>query len=205
MTTIEALPTFTDEELAKLGTAEASTDYVSPQGETYDDLGLVFPQRPGPKPTTTDDEPHEQLDQLGGEELWDEMHKRAFALEGVREDRSGYSFPETRALWLEPELAKGPKDAFIFEQEFAHIHPRPNPSWHLQLPPELAILAISAGWGEIHPVTWYGVSPANSMMLYSPRNEQELEVVWSLVEESHRYATGQPQKFKLEPKPKASG
>ena len=74
---------------------------------------------------------------------------------------------------------KGGPEAFIFEREFAHIHPRPNPSWHLQLPPELAILAISAGWGEIHPVTWYGVSPANSLMLYSPRNAEELEVVRS--------------------------
>jgi len=33
---------------------------------------------------------------------------------------------------------------------------------------------------------------------------EELEVVWSLVEESHRYAMGEPQKFKLEPRPKGS-
>jgi hypothetical protein len=157
MEAIQSLPNLSEKELSSLGTAEATTDYVSPQGETYDDLALVFPQRPGPRPTTTDDEPHEQLDQLGSEELWDEMHRRAFALPGVREDRSGYSFPETRALWLEP---------------------------------------------EIHPVTGYGVSPANSLMLYSPRNPDEMEVVWSLVEESYRYATGQPQKFKLEPRPK---
>ena len=203
MRTIESLPTFSEEELAELGTAEASTDYVSPQGESYEDLAIVFPQRPGPRPTTTDDEPHEQLDQIGSAELWDELHKRAFELPGVREDRSGYSFPETRALWLEPDQAKGPPEAFIFEREFAHIHPRPNPSWHLQLPPQLTILAISAGWGEIHPVTWYGVCPANSLMLYSPRNAEELEVVWDLVEESHRFASGQPQKFTLEPRPKA--
>lgn len=201
----ESLPTLTEKDLAGLGTAEASTDYVSPQGESYEELTTVFPLRSGPRPTTTADEPHEQLDQLGSAELWDELHRRAFALPGVREDRSGYSFPESRALWLDPDLAKGPPDAFIFEQEFAHIHPRPNPSWHLQLPSELAILAISAGWGEIHPVTWFGVCPANSVMLYSPRNAEELEVVWDLVEESYRYATGQPQKFVLEPKPKGSG
>lgn len=204
MKTIDSLPTFSEEELAGLGTAEASTDYVSPQGESYEDLAIVFPQRPGPRPTTTDDEPHEQLDQLGAVELWDELHRRAFELPGVSEDRSGYSFPESRALWLEPDLAKGPPEAFIFEREFAHIHPRPNSSWHLQLPLQLTVLAISAGWGEIHPVTWYGVCPANSLMLYAPRNGEELEVVWDLVEESYRFATGQPQKYVLEPRPRAS-
>jgi hypothetical protein len=40
-------------------------------------------------------------------------------------------------------------------------------------------------------------------MLYSPRNEQELEVIWDLVEESYRFASGQPQKYAHEPKPKA--
>lgn len=203
MQSTEPLPALSDKDLAGLGTAEASTDYESPQGESYENLSIIFPQRPGPRPTTTDDEPHEQLDQLGSAELWDELCRRAFALSGVREDRSGYSFPETRALWLEPELAKGPPEAFIFEQEFAHIHPRPNPSWHLQLPWEIAILAISAGWAEIHPVTWYGVCPANSVMLYSPRNPEELEVVWDLVEESYRFATGQPQRFVREPRPQA--
>ena len=134
MRVTEPLPTLSEQELEQLGTAEPSTDYVSPQGESYENLEIVFPQRPGPRPTTTDDEPHEQLDQLGPVELWDELHRRAFSLPGVREDRSGYSFPETRALWLDPELAKGPPEAFIWQQEFAHIHPRPNCSWHLQLP-----------------------------------------------------------------------
>jgi len=199
----EPLPTLSEEELAELGSAEPSTDYVSPQGETYDNLEIIFPQRPGPRPTTTDDEPHEQLNQLGPVELWDELHQRALSLRGVHEDRSGYSFPETKALWLDPELAKGPPEAFIWKQEFAHLHPHPNSSWHLQLPWELTSLAISAGWAEIHPVVWLGVAPANSVMLYSPRNEEEMEVAWDLVEESHRFASGEPQKFVLEPRKKS--
>jgi hypothetical protein len=44
-----------------------------------------------------------------------------------------------------------------------------------------------------------GDAPANSMMLYSPRNAEEMEVVWGLVEESYRYATGQPQEFVIAP------
>jgi hypothetical protein len=203
MRATEPMPTLSEQELAELGSAEPSTDYVSPQGESYEDLEIVFSQRPGPRPTTTDDEPHEQLDQLGPVELWDELHERALALPGVHEDRSGYSFPETKALWLDPDLAKGPPEAFIWKQEFAHLHPRPNSSWHLQLPWELAVLVLSAGWAEIHPVVWLGVAPANSVMLYSPRNAEEMEVVWDLVQESHRFARGELQKFVLEPREKS--
>jgi hypothetical protein len=203
MRVTESLPTLNEQELEALGSAEPSTDYVSPQGQSYDNLEIIFPQRPGPRPTTTDDEPHEQLNQLGPVELWDELHGRALALPGVREDRSGYSFPETKAFWLDPGLAKGPPEAFVWKQEFAHIHPRPNSSWHLQLPWELVTLAISAGWAEIHPVVWLGVAPANSVMLYSPRNAEEMEVVWELVEESYRFACGEPQNFTMEPREKS--
>jgi hypothetical protein len=36
--------------------------------------------------------------------------------------------------------------------------------------------------------------------LNTSTTEEELEVIWTLVEESYRYATGQPQEFKIEPR-----
>lgn len=181
-----------------LSSKAENTDYV-PQHDGYDHHRRIFPARPGPTPTITDHEPQEQLDQLGPEEVWDEMLRRANQLPGVAERDSAISVAGARAFWLDEGLVKGPEDSMIIEREFAHIHPRPDGSWHLQLPYELTILAISGGWGEIHTVVWLGDAPANSMMLYSPRNREELEVVWALVEESYRYATGQPQVFKIEP------
>lgn len=186
-------------ELDGLGSKPPTTGYELKHAG-YEDHLRIFPERPGPEPTITTEEPQEQLDQLGPPEVWDEMVRRANELPGVAEHDSVISVKGARAFWLDPELIKGPQDSLIMETEFAHIHPRPDSSWHLQLPYELTVLAVSAGWGRIHTVVWMGDAPANSMMLYSPRNEAEMEVVWSLVEESYRYATGQSQRFKIEPR-----
>lgn len=194
------LPTELPEvKLDELGSKPPTTDYEL-QHEGYDNHLRIFPERPGPEPTVTTVEPQEQLDQLGPAEVWDELLRRANGLPGVSEHDSVISVKGARAFWLDAEMIKGPKDSLIMETEFAHIHPRPDSSWHLQLPYELAVLAVSAGWGRIHTVVWLGDAPANSMLLYSPRNEQEMELVWSLVEEAYRYATGQPQGFVIEPR-----
>jgi Family of unknown function (DUF5519) len=184
--------------LEGLGSKSKTTTYEL-QHDGYEHHKMIFPTRPGPEPTITTEEPQEQLDQLGSEEIWDEMLRRANELPGVTEGDSVISVKGARAFFLPEDLIKGPKDSLIMENEFAHIHPRPDSSWHLQLPHELAVLAISGGWGRIHTVVWMGDAPANSMMLYSPRNSEEMEVVWGLVEESYRYATGQPQEFVIEP------
>jgi len=192
----EQLP---DVDVTALGSKPMTTDY-EPLHDGYDHHRRIFPVRPGPRPTVTTHEPQEQLDQLGPEAVWDELVRRANELPGVVERDSAISVKGARAFWLDEELVKGPEDSMIIEREFAHIHPRPDSSWHLQLPHELAILAVSGGWGEIHTVVWLGDAPANSMMLYSPRNADELEVVWALVEESYRYAAGRPQAFRIEPR-----
>ncbi len=192
----EALP---EVDLEGLGSKEETTDYV-PLHDGYDNHQRIFPARPGPTPTVTEHEPQEQLDQLGPEDLWDELEGRASELPGVTARDSVISVKGARAFWLDEEIVKGPGDSLIIEREWAHIHPRPDSSWHLQLPAELALLAVSGGWGRIHTVVWLGDAPANSMMLYSPRNKEEMEVVWNLVDESYRYATGQPQRFKIEPR-----
>ena len=181
-----------------LGSKPKTTTYEL-QHDGYDNHRMIFPTRPGPEPTITTEEPQEQLDQLGPEEVWDELLRRANELPGVTEGDSVISVKGARAFFLPEEMIKGPKDSLIMENEFAHIHPRPDSSWHLQLPHELAVLAISGGWGRIHTVVWMGDAPANSMMLYSPRNTEEMEIVWGLVQESYRYAIGQPQEFVIEP------
>ncbi|MEA2333323.1 MAG: hypothetical protein QOH58_3461 [Thermoleophilaceae bacterium] len=186
-----------DVDVSRLGSKPETTDYVP--FESLERHRRTFPVRPGPAPAVTNHEPQEQLDQLGPEQLWDELMRRSRELPGVTERPSAISVEGARALWLDDEYVKGPEDSMIIEKEFAHIHPRPDSSWHLQLPYELAVFVISAGWGQVHTTVWLGIAPANSVMLYSPRNEAEMEIVWALVEESYRYATGQPQEFRNEP------
>ena len=49
---------------------------------------------------------------------------------------------------------------------------------------------VRKGWAEQHPVARTGRIPPNVVMIYAPRDEEEVGVVAGLVEEAHRYAGG---------------
>jgi phospholipase/carboxylesterase len=159
----------------------------------------IFPRRAGPKPLTTHHEPHQQITQHGPVELWDELVERAAALPDVTVIDSLVSVPGAQAFWLDESVPKGPDAAFQIEREFAHVHTRPDGSVHLMLPLDLAALAMGAGWGEPHTYVFRGLDQPNSIMLYAARTREELDVVWMLVEESYRYARGEPAQFTIAP------
>ena len=93
-------------------------------------------------------------------------------------------------MWLSESVPEGPRGGFMIGREFAHIHPLPDGSLHAALPPETAEEAVKKGWAEQHPVARMGHIPENVVMIYAPRDEEELEIVLRLVEESRRYAGG---------------
>jgi hypothetical protein len=153
---------------------------------------LPLPQRSGPRPRTTPTNPHTQLDQQPADlAIRDELARRLFSLEGVEERPSAISVPGARALWLADPDAGGPSEAaFLVGREFAHLHPRDDQSLHAMLPPALAEEAIDAGWAELHPVARLGLIPETAVMIYAPRDEEELEVVERLVRASYDFARG---------------
>lgn len=154
------------------------------------DRTMPLPRRAGPRPATTPTNPHTQLDQQPAtSHQRDLLASAVFALPGVEERPSAISVLGARALWL-AEGADGPPEAFLVGQEFAHLHPRPDHSLHLMLPPLLAREAIEAGWAEQHPVARRGLIPANAVMVYAPRDDAEIRVVEELVRASHAFARG---------------
>jgi hypothetical protein len=58
------------------------------------------------------------------------------------------------------------------------------------LPTETVTEAVAAGWAESHPVALRGLIPPTAVMLYAPRDAEELEVVERLVRTSHAFARG---------------
>jgi len=150
----------------------------------------VLPERSGSRPRTTPTNPHTQLEQNPEPEVVEELARRVFALPGVEERPSGISVPGARALWLRADVSPGPREAFMIGREFAHIHPMPDGSLHAALPPEAAREAVEKGWAEQHPVARMGYIPQNVVMIYAPRNAEEIEVVAGLVVEAYRYAGG---------------
>jgi hypothetical protein len=147
--------------------------------------------RPGARPRTTPTNPHTQLDQQADQpDAGAALAQRIFALEGIEERPSAISVPGARALWLEDGLAGGPREAFLIGNEFAHLHPSPDGSLHLMLPVPVAERVVELGWGEPHPVARMGLIPPTALMVYAPRDEEELDVVVALVEASYRFARG---------------
>jgi phospholipase/carboxylesterase len=149
---------------------------------------LIFRQRRGLRPITTHAIPHRQLDQLPPAPLFQALTGRCLKVAYVSVRESRMTSRDTMALWIPDEVAHGPADAFIDDHEFCHIHPLPEGSLHLTLPAGVREGAILHGWAEEHPLVPMGaVSPA-LVMVYAPRDEEELEVVYSLFLSSFHFA-----------------
>jgi len=116
-----------------------------------------------------------------------ELHRRAFGLPGVSARPTIISVPGARALWLDEGLELAHPEVIAAGREFTHIHP--DGSLHLPLSIERAREAIAAGWAEPHPIArMLGVE--GLVLVFTPRDFAELEVVWMLLLDSYCYVTG---------------
>lgn len=75
--------------------------------------------------------------------------------------------------------------------EFAHFHPHPDYSMHLGIPEKDAEVIIDKGWGEWHPLIKRGFLPPNIIMMYAPRNAEELQASKFILGHSYAFANGQ--------------
>ena len=145
----------------------------------------TIPRRQGPPPEVIGPRPHAQRSQNAPADLQEELARRTLALPGVSEAESRVSVPGARAFVLDEATARGPVEAFQAGREFAHIHPPEDGSLHMTLPDYVAQAAYAGGWGEPHPVS-------GTPLIFGPRDEAELEVIWELLRSSYGFASGQP-------------
>ncbi len=152
---------------------------------------MTLTTRQGPKPRTTPTNPHTQLDQNPTPSFFEYFKESAFArFPEVSRRPSMISVPGAEALcWCGKH--RGPHEAFMYGDEFAHIHPAYDGSLHLALPENVCTAVIHANWGEVHPVAKMGFIPSTVMMVYAPRNEAELNTVLDLLNISFLFAAGQ--------------
>ena len=146
-------------------------------------------RRAGPRPSTTPTNPHTQLTQNAPVELQERVFAFAGSLAGVEAGPSLISVPGARAFHL-PSSERGPREAFLVGREFAHLHPASDGSLHMALPPDVVDRVIENGWAERHPLAGQRGLPDNIVMVYGPRDDDELAVVEDLVRASHAFASG---------------
>jgi phospholipase/carboxylesterase len=97
------------------------------------------------------------------------------------------SVPGARAIWLDEDLPLAHPESIARGREFAHIHP--DGSLHVSLSPERAQEAIEMGWAEPHPMAAY-IGNLGMVMLYTPLDMKELDVVFQLIVDSYNFVTG---------------
>jgi luciferase-like monooxygenase len=146
-------------------------------------------RRVGPCPHTTPTNPHTQLTQNAPHDLQERVFVFASSLPGVVVAPSGVSVPGARAFHL-PSSSNTAPEAFMVGHEFAHLHPLSDGSLHLVLPPDVVDDVIENGWAERHPLAGRHGLPTNIVMVYGPRDDDELTVVEDLLQASHRLASG---------------
>lgn len=155
---------------------------------------ILLPERAGTRPRTTPWAPHIQQDQRGSPEMQAALAARVYALPDVEEGPTTLSAPGARAIWLRDAVPAGPTNAFLGNREIGHFHPWDG-SMHIALPPDVARQAAASGWAEVHPVALAGMAPENMVMVYGPRDEREVNVIFDLLQAAYRYAGGRlPEK-----------
>jgi hypothetical protein len=107
----------------------------------------------------------------------------------VQARQSRVAAPDSIALVVDDAVAAGAAEAFIDGHEFCHLHPHPEGSVHLILPPSMVEAVVALGWAERHPAHKLGIM-ATLVMVYAPRDECELNVVLTLIECARQFAMG---------------
>ncbi|MET9339706.1 luciferase family protein [Nonomuraea sp. NPDC003804] len=145
---------------------------------------LGLPVRAGEAPRVVGPAPHSQRSQIAPVMLQEELWQRMRALPRVYMAPTLVSVPHARSLFLPDGVGSGPETAFQKGREWTHIHPHHDGSLHLTLPEPVKDEVERAGWGVRHP-------EHHSILVYGPRTQGELEVVWRLVKLSYEYALGE--------------
>lgn len=147
-----------------------------------------LPMRETPIPRTTDGVPHVQIGVEPVPGISETLLKRVSELPGVEIRPTVVSLPGALGFWVGEDLSLARPDVIVGGREFAHIHP--DGSLHASLSPALAKMAAEKGWTVSHP--WANRRPGwgGFVMIFTPVNTDELEVVFDLVEASYEFVIG---------------
>jgi len=151
------------------------------------DLQKTLPKRERPRPPTHQGMPHAQIGIQPVPEIHAELFKYCYSLPYVQNRPTVISVPGARALWLREDLPLAHPEVIARGREFAHIHP--DGSLHVSLPPERAREAVEKSWAEPHPLAQY-LDIEGMVMLYTPLDMDELDVVFELILDSYNFVTG---------------
>ena len=154
-------------------------------------MSLALPVRPGPRPRTHYGLPHEQLDQNPSPPLYRRLVERFLAVPDTTHGQSLISVPGAQALFLHADCSCNAPTRFMRGREFAHVHPPRDGSFHMVLSPEDSRHVVAQRWGELHPWTVEAKVPASIVLVYAPRDDDEIDIALAIADASRAHAQGQ--------------
>ncbi|KAG5655861.1 hypothetical protein KAF25_000781 [Fusarium avenaceum] len=151
------------------------------------------PAREGPRPAIASyTAPSRQVSDFADESIIERYQEflRSLASESPSKLKIATSIVERRgpALFAISEGELHPV-AQRTKGEIAHMHASDGSS-HVNLAPKDAKLVLERGWGQRHPLAGTILYLGN-VMVYAPRNEEELEVVESITRAGARFMVGE--------------
>ena len=148
-----------------------------------------LPVRQGPAPKIGEQPPQLQFSDLGPEEIRKDLHAWTFSsFPNVREHDTLISVPTSRAMWLDENIDAAHTDAFMppeGSREFCHLHA--DGSFHAVVDELVEQEILEKKWGVRHMYYDRGVK---EILVYAPRDKQELHIAKTIIIESYRYASG---------------
>jgi hypothetical protein len=148
-----------------------------------------LPTRQGTRPSIDPHPiPQRQVDQHGASDVTAQTQKlfdRTVAAHSrLKYARSGFETRHDAVTLVAPD--EGHAIAQRTRGEIAHIHPIDG-SMHMVFSPRDAAQVLSAGWGERHALAGLARLPLTYLMVYAPRDDNEVAVMGRLLDASVSY------------------
>ena len=144
-----------------------------------------LPARKGPRPQTIRGPLHIQCDGYGDSRYVNQLVDQVLTWPHIESTQTSVSQPDTIRIRL-AEIATDEPSAFLTPREFGRVL-LGVPTIYLALPLVCAHWAIVRGWAEPHYLASFGLMPAGTVVVFTPRDEQELGVCYLLFSEYYRF------------------
>jgi hypothetical protein len=148
-----------------------------------------LPARKGKRPQTIRGPLHIQCNGHGDPNYLNQLVHRVLTWPHIESNPPPVSPPNTIRVRLAEMVATDEPSAFLTAREFGRIL-LGAPTIYLALPLVCAHWAIVRGWAEPHYRASFDLMPAGAVFIYTPRDEGELGVCYSIFSQSYRFACG---------------
>jgi hypothetical protein len=174
---------------------------ICPSTGCFQTCTACMPSRRGRRPTVAGIAPQRQRDQVGDYAIYLALRQALHntAAKYPTKLKTDVSCFEKQGLAL---FAISPLNNTC-RGEICHVH-HTDHSFHMNLHPLDAKVVLQAGWGQRHPLAQGGwlkkYVPQEFMMVYAPRNEDELEVILKIIEAAAWWVMGERIEMEIPPR-----